>query len=55
MHTFCFSAKLGGHKCFLFRFLLTAVAVLSSYSIHLLLKASGVVGKFIPVSMTVTL
>ena len=28
------------------RFLLTAVAVLSSYSIHLLLKSSGIVGKF---------
>lgn len=27
------------------RFLLTAVAALSSYSIHLLLKASGIVGK----------
>uniref|UniRef100_A0A8C5AU12 Solute carrier family 38 member 3b n=1 Tax=Gadus morhua TaxID=8049 RepID=A0A8C5AU12_GADMO len=29
----------------LFLFLLTAVAVLSSYSIHLLLKSSGIVGK----------
>lgn len=28
-----------------FRFLLTAVALLSSYSIHLLLKSSGIVGK----------
>lgn len=27
------------------RFLLTAVALLSSYSIHLLLKSSGIVGK----------
>jgi sodium-coupled neutral amino acid transporter 3 len=27
------------------RFLLTAVALLSSYSIHLLLKSSGIVGE----------
>lgn len=30
-----------------FRILLTVVAVLSSYSIHLLLKSSGVVGAYI--------
>lgn len=30
-----------------FRTLLTVVAVLSSYSIHLLLKSSGVVGAYI--------
>lgn len=29
-----------------FRILLTVVAVLSSYSIHLLLKSSGVVGSY---------
>lgn len=29
------------------RFLLTAVALLSSYSIHLLLKSSGIVGKLL--------
>lgn len=30
-----------------FRILLTVVAVLSSYSIHLLLKSSGVVGAYV--------
>lgn len=29
------------------RFLLTAVALLSSYSIHLLLKSSGIVGELL--------
>lgn len=48
-----FFVKLDCHKCFLVRFLLTAVAVLSCYSIHLLLKASGVVGKFISVSRVI--
>ncbi len=30
-----------------FRVLLTVVAVLSSYSIHLLLKSSGIVGMYV--------
>ena len=37
MASLCFSSP---------RFLLTAVAALSCYSIHLLLKASGIVGMF---------
>lgn len=35
---------------FCHRFLLTAVAALSSYSIHLLLKSSGIVGKHCVIS-----
>lgn len=41
----CQSSSNGLFSSMVSRFLLTAVALLSSYSIHLLLKSSGIVGE----------